>query len=69
MTSFQIKLQTALIEIGKEAEKLKGTPTASNMAKALIQLDKAIQAGDLVKIRRHSRELCAMVVKMMVEKL
>ena len=64
-----IKLQDALIEIGKEVETIKQAPTPDDIVEAQISFNLAVEKGDMVAMRHHGRRLCALVTKMMVEEL
>jgi hypothetical protein len=66
VTPYQLKLQTALIEIGKEANKI--TPTDSDIDHCHTKLQEAITKGDIRGQRKYGRMLAAMVVKWMVER-
>ena len=66
VTPDQLKLQTALIEIGKEANTI--TPTQPDIDHCHSKLQEAISKGDLRGQRKYGRMLAAMVVKWMVER-
>lgn len=66
VTPDQLKLQTALIEIGKEANKI--TPTPSDIDHCHAKLQETITKGDMKSQRKYGRMLAAMVVRWMVER-
>lgn len=66
VTPDQLKLHTALIEIGKEANKI--NPNESAIDHCHAKLQEAIYKGDLRGQRKYGRMLAAMVVKWMVER-
>jgi len=61
------KLEIALIETGKEAEKV-GIPSVADLDEQYQALHNAILSDDLKAIRQHGRALGAMVVKIIVER-
>lgn len=63
------KLQTALIETGKEVDAMKDTPDLSVIQDKFIELQMAMKADNMKAIRKHGRKLCAQVIKFMIEKL
>jgi len=63
------KLQSALIETGKEAEAMKEVPRLSEMDTELANFKSAVYLDDLIGQRRHGRKLTAMLTKFMIEKL
>jgi hypothetical protein len=62
------KLQSALIAIGKEAEKT-ATPSPDDLYRQFEQLMTAIDKQDMKAMKAASTELAGSVVKFMVEKL
>lgn len=66
VTPDQHKLQTFLIEIGKEANTI--TPTTTTIDHCHAKLQETITKGDLRGQRKYGRLLAAMVVKWMVER-
>lgn len=71
MTMYQRKLQSALIDTGKAVEAMKGQPTPDegDLILTLHWLQNAMQKNDMRAMRKHARELGAMVVKLQVERL
>jgi len=65
----QIKLQSALIEVGKEVEAIKETPGYVDMRTELALLGASEDEGDMKSMRKHGRKLAAMVIKFMTDKL
>jgi hypothetical protein len=63
------KLQTALIEQGKEVEKMNYTPDQEAFDLTLKNLKFAIQNNDMEDQRLYGRKLCAQVTKFMLDKL
>jgi hypothetical protein len=63
------KLQTALIETGKEIEALKETPGLATIQDQCIELQVAMKKENMKATRKEGRKLCAMVIKYMIEKL
>jgi hypothetical protein len=69
MTPYNRKLQSALISAGKDVEGIKHTPTVADMEDKLERLKAAIETGDMRMMRKYGREVCAYVMKFMVERL
>ena len=69
MTKDQRKLQSALIETGREVESMKDTPDISDLEATFKALKLAADQNDMVGMRRYGRQLAARVVKWMVERL
>jgi len=65
----KIKLQSALIEVGKEAEAMKETPGYTDMEIQLVCFRSSVNEGDTRGMRKHLRKLAAMGIKFMTEKL
>jgi hypothetical protein len=63
------KLQSALIETGKEVEAIIETPVISDMETQLYLLKIASRNGTMKQMRRAARRLSALVIKFMIEKL
>jgi hypothetical protein len=63
------KLQSALIETGKEVEGIKGTPSITDMDDKFEQFKIAAIHNDMRKMRKYGRQMAAMVIKFMIEKL
>ena len=63
------KLQSALIETGKEVEAIKETPYLIDMDDKFELLKTAIMSDDMRMMRKYGREMSAMVIKFMVERL
>lgn len=68
MNKQQSKLQTALIETGKEVEAL-NMPGMPELEAEFNLFKAAEQKGDMKGMRKHGRRLAALVVKVMVERL
>jgi hypothetical protein len=66
MTPYQLKLQTFLIEIGKQSEKI--TPTLTDMESTFAKLKTAIEKDDIPGQVKYGRLLAAMVSKWCVER-
>lgn len=64
-----VKLQTALFEIGKDVDKMKVTPWLSDIEKEYELLMKAMATNDNLAIRKHGRRLAALTTKYMIDKL
>jgi hypothetical protein len=69
MTKQKRKLQTALIETGKEVEGMKQIPSLAEMEDRFERFKIAIQNDDMKKMRLFGRQLSSMVTKFMIEKL
>jgi hypothetical protein len=66
VTPYQLKLQTFLIEIGKQSENT--TPSLTEMQTTFDKFKTAIERDDLVGQRKYGRMLAAMVSKWVVER-
>lgn len=64
-----IKLQTALIEIGKEAQAIKEMSGIPDIEAQLYLFKTAHQNGDLKAMRKAGRRLAALTTKFMIDKL
>lgn len=69
MTKQKIKLQTALIEQGKEVESMDATPDAEAMQISLDCLKTAMQLKDMRGMRVYARKLAAQSTKFQIDKL
>lgn len=69
MNKPNIKLQTVLIEQGKEVEAMKHSPTLAEMEDRFEQFKIAIQSNDMRRQRIYGRQLTAMVTKYIIENL
>lgn len=69
MTEQKIKLQTALIEQGKEVEAMDITPSIEHLEVTYNNLKFAMQQNDMADMRLFGRRLTAQVTKFMVDKL
>lgn len=63
------KLQTALIEQGKEVEAMDITPDIEHLEVTFNNLKFAMQQNDMSDMRLFGRRLTAQVTKFMVDKL
>jgi hypothetical protein len=63
------KLQSALIETGKEVEAMKETPEITEIETAFYQLETANYNNDMKQMRKACRRLAALATKFMIEKL
>jgi hypothetical protein len=66
MTPYQLKLQTFLIEIGKQSENI--TPSLTEMETTFAKLKAAIEKDDVRGQVKYGRLLAAMVSKWCVER-
>jgi hypothetical protein len=69
MTKEQGKLQTALIETGREVEAIKQDHDMSDIEQAFKAFKFAIQLNDFPGVRRYGRQLAARVIKYMIVNL
>lgn len=69
MTKKKIKIQTALIEQGKEVEEMEATPDTAEMQLSLDGLKTAVQLKDMKGMRVYARKLAAQSTKFMIDKL
>jgi hypothetical protein len=69
MNHYSRKLQSALIDTGKEVEAIAKTPTLAELEGNFERLKIAIQTNDMRKMRSYGRHMAAMIIKMMIEKL
>jgi hypothetical protein len=63
------KLQTALIETGKEVEAMKETPGEAQIHICFLCFSLAIKENNMKDMHRYGRKLAALVLKFMIEKL
>jgi hypothetical protein len=66
VTPYQLKLQTFLIEIGKQSENI--TPSLADMESTFARLKTAIEKEDIKGQVKYGRILAAMVSKWVVER-
>jgi hypothetical protein len=66
VTPYQLKLQTFLIEIGKQSENI--TPSLAEMETTFARLKTAIEKEDIPGQVKYGRILAAMVSKWVVER-
>jgi hypothetical protein len=69
MNNYSRKLQSALIETGKEVEAIAKAPALPELEDNFERLRIAIQSNDVRKMRSYGRHMAAMIIKMMIEKL
>jgi hypothetical protein len=63
------KLQSALIETGKEVEGMKQVPSLAEMEDRFERFKIAIQTEDLKKQRLYGQQMAAVITKYLIEKL
>lgn len=63
------KLQTALIQAGKEVEAIKDTPSLAEMEDKFERFKIAIQSNDMRKMRLYGRQMTAHITRFMIDKL
>jgi hypothetical protein len=63
------KLQTALIEAGKEAEAIRDTPSLAEMEDKFERLKTAILSNDMRKMRLYGRQMTAYITRFMIDRL
>jgi hypothetical protein len=66
VTPYQLKLQTFLIEVGKQSENI--TPSLADMETIFAKFKTAIEKEDIKGQVKYGRELAAMVSKWVVER-
>lgn len=69
MTEYQSKIQSGLIEIGKEAEKIKKTPSKEQLELTLKNLTFAMEQKDMSDMYLFCRKLAAQTLRFMVDEL
>lgn len=69
MQEYQGKLKAGLIEVGKEVEKIKNTPTEEQLELTLKNLSFAIQQNDMSDMYLFCRKLAAQALRFMVDEL